>query len=132
MRLGEYDKAQEMINRTLELAKQIRSLPVADLALLRGELGYVQARRKRYDEARRLLVQSLAELENSGRPLELAVISAYYGEFFANQGYWEQAIEQYERTLKLREQVLGKHPLTVTALLNCSDAFKNLYRKSEA
>ena len=132
IRLEQYDKAESMMRETIAVADRVPAISSVDRVILRGELGLVLTRKKQYDKGAPMLAEAVAQLEKAGRPVELALLAGYYGDCFADQGYWSQAAEQYERSMQLREKVLGNHPLTVTAMMSCATAYKKLHRKSEA
>jgi tetratricopeptide (TPR) repeat protein len=127
-------KAQEYLERSISLTQELRGRTSVEAAAMTGELGLAYSRIGNYERAQEKFSAALAILDapQSGRPLELAALLTYHGEFLRDQNRWNDAYENFKRAAELREKVLGEHPMVATAYQLCAAACRKLKRKNEA
>ena len=131
--MGDVKNAESYLSLSLELVRQYVGPQSSQAGDVSGELGLLYTRTARLDLAKEQFSSALGVLDvpNTNRPLDLALLLTYYGEFLATDGRWEDAYKVFQRSLELRE-ALGDHPLVVSALRLCSEASRRLKRKDEA
>ena|SRR5579859_120604 len=128
-RAGNYTGALEWLRRAEHAANGRRvSLPLANYAGLRGA---VLAEMGHLDEGRQLLAKTLAALEQSEAPVDLAQTLFFYAWAEYRAGQAERAIDLVERSLSVAESV-GYDQMLLTeaeraaALLEACQARPNL------
>ena len=106
MLIGRWEKAEEVIDRALDLATKLNHPHVAGVLDSRGEL---QLLRGQYDEARETLEQAIAFAQEKKREWYTIQAMRNLARCFLAQGANDEAIALAKETIELSRQIGDKH-----------------------
>jgi tetratricopeptide (TPR) repeat protein len=131
---GEPQKAEQYLQRTVKMMTALMGPRSVDAASIMSELAYMYTRTGDFTRAKDKFDGAFAILDTAvtNRPLELAMLLTYYGEYLRAQDRWAEAYAQYKRAADLRAKALGEHPLVASTYQLCAIACKRLKMKTEA
>jgi tetratricopeptide (TPR) repeat protein len=132
--IRDYRAAQAMLERGLAAEQRAKGADTMDRALAMSALGNVYVQQHKLTQAEPLFLQSIQAMNASCQaiPLACAAVRSYLGDFYMAKGQWQSAEAEYERTVTMRENALGEHPLVASSLASWSQALRKLKRKKEA
>lgn len=112
MNLGQFDRAEVLLKRALDLWTAERGAASGDAARAHDTLGKLDYYRGRYEAALEHYQRALTLFElKGGESEDFAQLLGDLAELKANQGAYAQALDLYNRALAMRKSVLGPaHP----------------------
>ena len=135
--LGAYAAAEPHLRRALELRRRALGEEHAEVARALNQLGVLEWRRGRLNEAEELYRQGLAV----GRPLlgpdhpDTLAYEMNLASLYRTQSRYKEAEPLYERNLASRQRVLGReHPATLETMSGLANQYQETgrYEKAEA
>lgn len=113
LNLGQYDKAQPMLERGLELRRQVHGERHADVASSMDHLAFLHEKTGDYEEAERFNRRALSmrrTLHGDEHPAVAESLNRLAG-LLMHKGTYEEAEPLYRQSLTLRQRLLGdEHP----------------------
>ena len=133
--LGDYDRAMNICEPTLEYCKEHYGVLHEKTAVLYGNIGVIYERKGLYPEALECLNRA-REIQEQVMGLMhpgLAMTYSNIGLIYDNKGLYDDALAYYTKALEIKEKVLNPlHPSLATAYNNIGAAYynKGLYDES--
>lgn len=132
--LHELDHAMPLLKRSLSLRKAMLGPSHPDVGIALADLAYAYTKQGEYVKAGPMFETAdalLGPLAGSDA-LPYAAVLHYRATYFGVQGTWDEAEKCLARAIKIRQQILGDHPLVASTRLNHAIALKKMGRKVEA
>ncbi|MEA5449603.1 tetratricopeptide repeat protein [Leptolyngbya sp. CCNP1308] len=132
---GQYALAEPLLQKALELRRNLLGNEHKDVANSLDSLGYISRITGRYAEAEPLSQAALAMRKRllGHDHSSVAISLTGLGELYREQGRYREAETSHQEALALRERLLGKeHPGTVTSLSNLALTYWKQGRYVEA
>jgi len=124
--LGLFEKAMELIKRSVEVDQNTRDLKMARLIYRKGGIFYDQGK---YDLALSCFQQAL-EIQKAlfgDRHPDVATSLNNIGFVYSKKGDYDLALKYYEQSLEIQKALFGdRHPDVASSLNNISDAKRGL------
>jgi len=129
--LAEYEKSLEYNLKVLELRRKLDGDSAPGVAASLHGIGRVYARMQKSAEALDYFRQSLAirrrAFGEDEEGAEVAALLSNTGVAQCERGEYREALESYERSLRIREKVLGpEHPQVGICLSNIGDLYRRM------
>jgi tetratricopeptide (TPR) repeat protein len=117
---GLYDQAESLLQRSLEMSKQVSGPEHPDTAQLLNDLGWLYYHQGKYDQAETLYKRALDIRKRVLGDLhhDTATTLNDLGLLYENQGKYEQAEPLLQQALAIREEILGLEHSDVGESLN--------------
>jgi len=119
-KIGQHNKAKELLERALEICKNVKGEECVDIATSYDYLGLVYNDMGQYNQAKELLEKTLLIRKQAFGDEHGDVARSYnsLGIVFYNLGQYRQAKEFHEKALAIRKKVFGEEHCDVSASYN--------------
>lgn len=114
MLVGEWPRAERMIERALELATQSNHVHRAGIL---DSLGELKILRGEYDDAERYLEEAVATAQKGKREWYVAQALRNQSRCYLSQGRYKEAVEKARETIELCRQIGDKHYINMAGLV---------------
>ena len=130
---SDYKTAEATLQQGVAITRKTSGIDGMDRAIMTSALATVYHKEHNYSRAEPLFQELPGLLDHCETvPLACAAVRTDLGDYYMVKSQWQAAEIQYERAFKLREPILGDHPLVASSLISLSRVMRKLKRKKEA